>query len=181
LLCPAIHTNLLLTCQQKQLTTTKKLKNKKTKTTIMKKLFFAALITVTVATSAFSKDVNKAGARAQHNFSYDFKGAEKVNWTVKSDFAKADFTLAGQKMEAFYNLNGEMIGTSKNITLDQLPVAAKRILAKKYTGYTVTEAIRFDGIDEAAYYISAENNKEKVILKVNDDSQVSVFQKASIK
>jgi hypothetical protein len=158
-----------------------KLKNKKTKTTIMKKLFFAALLTVTVATSGFSKDVNKVNTRTQHNFNFEFKGAEKVNWTVKSNFAKADFTLDGQKMEAFYNLNGEMIGTSKNIALDQLPTNAKRLLAKRYNGYNITEAIRFEGTDESAYYISGENDKEKIILKVAEDSQVSVYQKDSKK
>jgi hypothetical protein len=147
----------------------------------MKKLFIAALLTVTVATSAFSKDVNKVNTRAQHNFNYDFKGAENVNWTVKSNFAKADFIMNGEKMEAFYNLNGEMIGTSKNITLNELPTSAKRLLARKYNGYTITEAIRFNGADEAGYYISGENDKEKIILKVSEDSQVSVYQKDSKK
>jgi len=143
----------------------------------MKKLFFAALITVTVATSAFAKDVNKISSRATHNFSFDFRGAEKVNWISKSNFYKASFILDGQKMEAFYNLNGDMIGTSQNITLDQLPTSAKRTFAKRYNGYTVKEAIRFEGVDESAYYISAENEKENVILKVADDANVSVFQK----
>jgi hypothetical protein len=143
----------------------------------MKKLFFAALITVTVATSAFAKDVNKVNSRAIHNFNFEFRGAEDVNWTSKSDFAKATFVLNGQKMEAFYKIDGELIGTSKNITLDQLPTSAKRTFAKRYNGYTVKEAIRFEGVDEAAYFISAENEKETVILKVSDDENVSIFQK----
>jgi hypothetical protein len=143
----------------------------------MKKLFFAALITVTVATSAFAKDVNKVSSRAIHNFNFDFKGAERVNWTAKSNFSKATFTLDGQRMEAFYNLSGDIIGTAKNISLDQLPTSAKRTFAKRYNGYTVKEAIRFEGVEESAYFISAENEKENVILKVGDDASVSVFQK----
>jgi hypothetical protein len=143
----------------------------------MKKLFIAALITVTVATSAFAKDVNKVSSRAIHNFNFDFKGAEKVNWTAKTSFFKATFTLNGERMEAFYNLSGDVIGTAKNITLDQLPTNAKRTFAKRYDGYTVKEAIRFEGVEESAYFISAENEKENVILKVGDDASVSVFQK----
>jgi opacity protein-like surface antigen len=166
-----------LSGQEKQMTTNQKIINKKTKTTVMKKLFFATLITVAAATSAFAKDVNKVNYRAQQNFKLDFKGAEKISWTVKANFAKADFTYQGEKMEVFYNTNGEMIGTSKNITLDQLPTYAKRMLAKKYNGFTITEAIRFEGNDESAYYVSAENNTEKVILKVSDDSQMSLFER----
>jgi len=142
----------------------------------MKKLFIALMVTFAAATSAFAKDVNKVTERAIHNFNYDFKGAQQVNWTSKNNFIKADFVLNGQRMEAFYNTSGEIIGTSKNITLDQLPTSAKRTFAKRYNGYTVKEAIRFEGTEESAYYISAENEKESVILKVSDDATVSVFQ-----
>ncbi|MEJ7829262.1 MAG: hypothetical protein WKF91_13725 [Segetibacter sp.] len=144
----------------------------------MRKLFLAALLTVTVAASAFAKDINSKNVRAERRFSADFKDAEKVQWTLRSTFAKAAFYLNGEKREAFYDLNGEMIGTSSNISLNQLPVAAKRIFAKKYDGYTVKEAIHFEGIEEAAYYISAENENESVILKVTDSNTVSVFKKA---
>ncbi len=144
----------------------------------MRKLFLAALLTVTVAASAFAKDINSKNVRAERRFSADFRDAEKVQWTLRSTFAKANFYLNGEKREAFYDLNGEMIGTSSNISLNKLPVAAKRIFAKKYDGYTVKEAIHFEGIEEAAYYISAENEKESVILKVTDSNTVSVFKKA---
>ncbi len=143
----------------------------------MRKLFLAALLTVTVAASAFAKDINSKNVRAVKHFNSEFRDAENVSWTMRSTFAKATFYLNGEKREAFYDLNGEMIGTSSNISLDKLPVAAKRVFAKKYDGYTVKEAIHFEGIDEAAYYISAENEKESVILKVTDSNTVSVYKK----
>jgi opacity protein-like surface antigen len=143
----------------------------------MRKLFFAALLTITVATSAFAKDVNSKNVRAVRHFNAEFKDAENVSWTMRSNFAKATYYMNGEKREVFYDLNGEMIGTSHPISLDKLPVGAKRVFAKKYDGYTVKEAIRFDGIEEGAYYISAENDKESVILKVTDSNSMSVFKK----
>lgn len=143
----------------------------------MKKLFFAALLTVSLAASAFAADTKKVSSLVAGNFKVDFRNASDVTWTATDDFAKATFTLNQQKMEAFYDANGEIIGTSKSINLEELPVNAKRNFAKRFEGYTVKEAIRFEGTDDAAYYISAENEKESVILKVGDNNQISTYQK----
>ena len=72
---------------------------------------------------------------------------------------------------------GKFIGTNQAITLEDLPVNAKRAFAKKYEGYTVKEAIRFEGSQESAYYISAENEKGSVILKVDDYGLISTARK----
>ena len=47
------------------------------KTTIMKKLFIAALLAVTVATSAFAADASKVNALVLHSFKADFKKASR--------------------------------------------------------------------------------------------------------
>jgi len=143
----------------------------------MKKLFIAALLAISVASSAFAADVATVKAIVLNNFKHDFERATEVSWKANSDYAKATFILDHQKMEVFYNSDGDIIGTSKAISLDELPVKAKRTFAQKFDGYTVKEAIRFEGNEDAAYFISAENEKESVVLKVADNSQVSIFKK----
>jgi hypothetical protein len=143
----------------------------------MKKLFIAALLTVTVATSAFTADDKKIDSRIIRNFNTEYADADKVTWCVKSTYVKASFEVDGKQTDAFYNLNGESIGCSRKITLDNLPVQAKRQFAKKYSDYTVKEAIKFDGNEESAFFISAENDKYSVILKITA-AGVSVFKKA---
>lgn len=133
----------------------------------MKKLFMAALLCVTLAASAFAKDTKKMSAIAIRNFNIEFTKASEVNWTSTKNFLKATFVLDGEKMNAFYNQDGEKIGTSKAITIDELPVKTKRALAKDFGGYTVNEAIEFSTTDEVANYISVENEHEFVVLKQN--------------
>lgn len=146
----------------------------------MKKLFIAALLTVTVATTAFSADEKKISGKIMDNFNSEFAEANNVKWTLKQNYVKASFVMDGQKTDAFYDLNGESIGLSRNITLESLPVNSKRIFAKKYSEYTVKEAIKFEGVSETAYFISAENEKVSLILKVTD-AGVSVFKKTNKK
>ncbi|MDB5246268.1 MAG: hypothetical protein JWQ40_662 [Segetibacter sp.] len=149
----------------------------------MKKLLIAVLLAVTVATSAFA-DTKKVNILIKNTFNADYPGATNITWTIGSNFAKATFVVDKQKMEAFYQINGDKIGTSKSIDPEDLPVSAKRTLAKKYSefiafgSFSVKEAIRFDRADEGAYFISLENEHESVILKVTDSGVVTLFDRA---
>lgn len=142
----------------------------------MKKLLITSLLTIAIVAGAFAapKKVNSA---ILANFNTYYKTASNVTWHITDEYTKADFTTGETSMQVFYNSGGDIIATSKSITLDELPVNAKRTFAKKFEGYEAKEAIRFEGFDEATYYISGENQKESVILKVNDNGGVSLFKK----
>jgi hypothetical protein len=152
----------------------------KNKTLIMKKLLLTVLLAVTVARGAFAtpKEVNSA---ILARFEAEFKKASAITWVVTADYTKAAFTADYTKMEAYYNAKGDIIATSKSINPDELPADAKRSFAKKFADYNIIEAIRFEGFDEAAYYISGENEKETVILKVDENNRVTVFKKTKNK
>lgn len=141
----------------------------------MKKLFITALLAASVAVSAFASDANKINSAAVNNFEVAFKHASDVSWTANKDYLKATFVLNNTRMEALYSPHGDFIGTTKGVTLEELPVNAKRTFAKKYAGYTVKEAIRFEGNEEGAYFISADNERESVVLKVSDNSTISIM------
>lgn len=143
----------------------------------MKKLLFSALFAIAIASSAFAAPSSNVNANILSHFKSSFHNATDITWTSKEDFAKATFTLDNIKMEAFYNATGDLIGTSKNIGMEELPVNAKRSFAKKFQNYTVKEAIHFEGVDETAYYISAENDVESVIVRVAENEQMSTYKK----
>lgn len=140
----------------------------------MKRLFVSALLALTLGTSSFAAEGNEVNFTVLNSFQFQFKDASDVQWKSIKGCTKATFVLNNEKMEAFYNREGEMIGTSKAISLDELPTNAKRSFAKKIEGYTVKEAIRFEGTEENAYFISAENGKDSVIFKVEDKGSVSM-------
>src|SRR3954452_1565197 len=118
----------------------------------MKKIFLAGLFAVLLAGSAFATDVTGVSSAIATSFQNNFNNATDVNWTTRSDYSKATFTLNNRRMEAFYNTGGEMIASSENIKLAELPVNAKRTFAKEYGDYEVKEAIHFQGNDEDAYF-----------------------------
>ncbi|WP_147203536.1 hypothetical protein [Segetibacter aerophilus] len=142
----------------------------------MKNLILSALLAVTVST-AFATGETKISYFVLNSFKHDFKDVTNVTWTSKTGLAKASFIYNNQKMDAFYNPNGSLFATSKNINLDELPVGAKRSFAKRYEGYSVKEAIKYESQDEQSYYISAENEKESLIIKIDEAEHLQLFKR----
>jgi hypothetical protein len=141
----------------------------------MKKVLFSALLAVALITNTFATGENRISSLVLNSFKVDFKDAKDVSWSSNTGYAKASFILDKRQMEVFYNTDGTIFAISKKIDLEELPVYAKRTFAKRYAGFTVKEAIKFEGMDENAYYISAENEKVSVILKVDEQEYISLF------
>lgn len=145
----------------------------------MKKLFFTALIAVAIGTSAFA-DPNTVSHKVLNHFASEFTDAENVNWKVTNQFVEATFIMEGKKMQAFYNPEGEIIGTSQSFAFDKLPKQALKTLAKKYPfpPYQLEECILFtDGEGQSKYFVSFESAKQKLVLEVSSLGSVSEFKK----
>lgn len=141
----------------------------------MKKVFFAALLAVSVAGTAFATPSGSVSYRVLTHFTADFGRPADVTWTIKDDFVKASFTKNNERVEAFYTVEGEMIGTSKEINLKDLPEEIKKTMENKYPMYAITAAILFENNEESAYFVSTQNEKETLIIKISLNNQVSVF------
>jgi hypothetical protein len=144
----------------------------------MKNLILAAFLLGAITTCAFATDESKINYFVLNSFKRDFKDVTDVTWSLKTGLAEATFIYKNHKTDVFYNPDGTLYAISKTIELDELPVRAKRAFAKKYEGYLVKEAIQYDAANEQEFYIWAENEKEDVIIKVDQNEQLSVFKKS---
>lgn len=145
----------------------------------MKNLLLTALLSVSIFASAFAIDESKISVTVRESFKGEFKETENVEWSIKPNFVKASFTYKGEAMDAFYDFSGKKIGTSHHVTMNEVPLSSRKRLSAKYPNHKVTEAIEFVGPEEEAYYISLENEKESLIVKITDHSTMSLFKKSS--
>ncbi len=143
----------------------------------MKNLFLIALVGLTLVTSAFATDENKVNMTIRHSFYNEFRNVKNVDWTVRPDFVKATFMQEGELSDVFYDFSGKKIGTSKSVDYQDLSLKARHNIEKRYADYTITEAIEFIREDDESYYVSVENEKEKIVLKVSDRGNVSLFKR----
>jgi hypothetical protein len=144
----------------------------------MKKLFIAALLIVALGASAIAASPIPVTTKVLNHFSTAFAGATNIQWKTGSTFVKAAFTQDGQQWEAFYDMDGELFGTSRNVTLKQIPAKGVEYLVKKYAAYTIKETIEFNNEKEGlVYYVSLVNNGVKLIMQVSTEGDVTVFKK----
>ncbi|TDH23036.1 hypothetical protein EXU57_18425 [Segetibacter sp. 3557_3] len=132
----------------------------------MKKILIATLVSVMFISSAFAKKVSVVNSQALRSFRSDFAGATNVKWTSMDTYSWVSFSMKNEQVRAYYDTDGSLIGTGKSIQMDQLPTASKRAFAKRYSDYNVNEIMEFTAEYETAYFISATNEKETVILKL---------------
>jgi hypothetical protein len=143
----------------------------------MKKLFILALIAIATGTSAFAGP-KTISTKVNEHFVASFKNAKNVEWKVKDNFDRVSFILNGEKVQAFYDGDGDLIGTSKTYALDKLPKSALETITTKYTfpEYQVKDCIEFvNSSNEKNYYVSMDKRNETVVLEITKAGMVSVF------
>lgn len=146
----------------------------------MKKNLVAAGLGIILTLSAFA-GTNNVDYKATEHFKQTFKGAVDVNWSVIGDFNEVKFTWSGEKMAVFYTDEGQYVATTRVVDFATLPVNAKIEIQEKYNKYTVIETAEVDHKDEGfAYYVSLENEKERIILKSTVSGDVNIFKKVKL-
>jgi len=140
-----------------------------------KKMMIAAVAATFITATAFAGG-EETKARATKSLKAEFATAENIQWKVTENFIKATFTWNGQKLEMFYNNNGEVIAKSRIIEATSLPLSAQQFITKRYAGYTVSEAIEYESQDEDnCYYASLVKDGTKVMLRITTNGDVSLF------
>jgi hypothetical protein len=128
-------------------------------------LTFAIALSFIGFSSFKSTDDSIAPDAAIKSFRSAFKSATEVSWSVTENLYKANFSLNGQYVSAFYNAEGQMIALTKNLSSLELPIALQAKLKKNYDGYWISDLIEVAGEEGTSYYITLENADTKLILK----------------
>ena len=124
------------------------------------------------------------------NFYADFGYIPIPSWEVTDQFDKISFMKNNVLYTAYYDSNAELVGTISNATVADLPANALQDIYKKYKGYTVGNVIFYDDNesnqtdmmyygqqfnDEDKYFVELQNDKEEIVVQVNQVGEVSFF------
>jgi hypothetical protein len=132
-------------------------------------------IVMLLAASSFATEPEKVTAVVKAAFENDFSKATQVSWEKSDDFYFASFTLNNVNVDAAYTEKGELIGTSRRITAEQMPLSISLAIAEKYEGYLVHKPVvelTFEGVTR--YYVTVSNQSQALKLKcyINGDLEV---------
>lgn len=131
----------------------------------MKKIIIMLAIAISSLT-AFAGEEN-VSSTVLNAFNKEFTGAKDVQWTSTDNYYKATFVFNGQNVVAFYQLEGELIATTRNISSLELPISLQTNLKSKYSKYWISDLFEISNNEGTSYYITMENADSKIVLKSN--------------
>ncbi len=135
-------------------------------------------IVMLFASSAFAMGPENVSPKVKAAFENDFSKASKVNWEKTNDFYFASFTFNNEKIDAAYNEAGELVGTSRRISAEQMPLSITLAIASKYAGYELDKsAVELTYEGQTRYYITAENDNRVIKLKCFSNADIEAVSK----
>jgi hypothetical protein len=135
---------------------------------------------------------NNVNEIAKNSFYKDFGNTTNVQWKRNENFDVASFSENGQKMEAFYDYDANLVGTTTAKTFADLPANAQKEIRSKYKAYSIGPVIFFDDNewnetdmilygsqfnDADNYFVELSKGNEKIIVRVDVPGFVYDFTK----
>lgn len=132
----------------------------------------------------------KVSEQSQASFYVQFGNVPRVQWNRQDFFDMATFTKDGKEMKAYFDNDGELVGTSITTNMKALPVKAQLEIAKKYGDYTVGDVILYDDNNEQIsdiilygtqmesadnFFVELKKDNKRVIAEVSPEGRVSTF------
>jgi hypothetical protein len=148
------------------------------KITNMKTLFILFASLSTFFAKAANTPALDPNPQVLESFQNTFNKAREVDWSAGTSFFKAQFTLDGQHLSAFYNVDGELIAITRNITTDALPVMLQSSLKKTMGNAWITNLFELSNEDGTTYYISIEDADTIVSLQSVNNKDWTVYKKS---
>lgn len=130
------------------------------------------------------------GYQAKEEFYRDFGDIPVTKWERLGAFDEATFTKDGQTVNAFFDYDSELVGTTVNKSFTDLPSKAQQYISDKYKDYTVADVVFFDDNeynetdmelygqrfeDADNYFIELKNDNRSIVLQSNLNGDVFFF------
>jgi len=153
----------------------------------MKKLFITAAIATMFSASVFADGTKKVHTvtvsySVINKFSTQFPDAKNITWTVNNGFQRADFELEGVQSSAFYDLSGDFVAITEEITAKAVPAATLKEINTKFNGYTVDHMIvlqnntEFNPDAEATvYFADLKNGQKEALVRIDADGHIELY------
>ena len=144
----------------------------------MKKIILSLFILAAGVTSAFANDDTKVSEKVKSAFSKDFSSAKNVTWKQDGEFLKASFTIADMLTNAYYNEDGELLGSARNLSFEQLPLSVIHEFNKRFDGSSVISITEITNGEGTSYRIWAEKDERKFKVSATSQGELAILEKS---
>ena len=118
-------------------------------------------------------------AKAAESFRTQFNGASSIRWKESSETGGylADFVYNGKATRAFYDADGNLAGTARLLTEEQLPILVTKTLTSSYAQYEIREITEVTRPEETKYLVTLYSDRQTIYLRMYADGSAQVVRK----
>jgi len=145
----------------------------------MKKIITSLVLSLAVLTQASASDGGKIQTRLIKSLEKQFAGALNVKWEAitKENIYHARFVYNNERLSAFFEPNGRIIGIGRYIEVKNMPLLVTQNINNQYPKYQIQDAIEYTSDGETSYVISISNESSRVVLRAYSNGSSSIFKK----
>ena len=116
--------------------------------------------------------------KAVESLKREFSGAMHICWSkLPSGVFQANFVVDDERLNAFFDAEGQMLAVSRFIKAENLPMQVSRMLKTRFAGYSIDEVVELVKDGFTSYVITVENQSRKITIEASDDGKASIFKK----
>ena len=134
---------------------------------------------------------DEVSSLSRDHFYRDFGNVPGVTWRRDMYFDIATFTQNGMAESAYYNNDAELVGTTTEKKISDLPAKAQAYINKRYSDYEPEMVVLFDDNehnnsdmflfgrqfeDADNYFVVLKKNDKKIVLQSTTDGMVYYFE-----
>ena len=140
----------------------------------MKRIFVSLSFMLAVGlTTVFANDEINVSDKVKEAFKKEFARAESVKWSDLGDYQLATFVFGSHRMEAYFNTDGELQGSVRDLLFDQLPLAVMRSFDNRFAGADISDIREITNTEGTSYRLTVESQHKKYHVKVDTGGNFS--------
>jgi hypothetical protein len=125
----------------------------------MKRIIVSVAVTFIIGISAVrANNVPAVDNKVTESFRKEFPGASLVQWEEKNQYFAASFVLNDVHVMAFFDHDGELLGSINAVFFDQLPMAVRNSIGKHFSDAVILETYEIT---------NPENTRYKLVLEIH--------------
>jgi hypothetical protein len=144
----------------------------------MKKMILSLALLVTTGLSVvYANEDPSPNDEVLALFKKEFSNAQNVSWTRQGDYDKATFVLAGRRAIAYFNAEGELEGSIRDIFFDQLPLVVMTAVDKRFADAEIIDVREINNVEGTHYKIRLNSKTKKYSVKVDPAGSIGDVEK----
>ena len=143
----------------------------------MKKIILSLCVLAICSSTLFAADQPVNNPRAHETFRKEFSGAQSVNWSLEGQFAKASFILGGNSAIAWFDAEGALVGSIRDLSYNQLPLVVMTALEKRFPQSANLDIREITNEEGTRYKLTVEHNSKKLKVALYPDGTIESVQR----